>query len=79
METIYIVFYRSYEYDEFYAFRNKEKALKDVKNDMCNTINILESQGYKPEIAHDTDFHKQIYVPVTGSYHEWFIEESTLE
>ena len=79
METIYIVFYSSCEDDVFYAFRNKEKALTDVKNDMCNTINILESHGYKPEIAHDTDFHKQIYVPVTGIYHEWFIEESTLE
>lgn len=51
METIYIVSYRSYEDDDSYAFRNKEKALTDVKNDMCNTINILESQGYKPEIA----------------------------
>ena len=79
METIYIVSYRSYEDDESHAFRNKEKALTDVKNDMCNTINILESQGYKPEITQDTDFHKEIYVPDTGIYHEWFIEESTLE
>ena len=51
METIYIVSYRSYESDDSYAFRNEEKALTDVKNDMCNTINILESQGYKPEIT----------------------------
>ena len=79
METIYIVSYRSYEDDESYAFRNKEKALKDVKNDMCNTINILESQGYNPKITQDTDSHKEIYVPGTGIYHEWFIEESTLE
>lgn len=79
METIYIVSYRSYEDDDSYAFRNKEKALTDVKNDMCNTINILESQGYKPEIAQDTDFHKEIYVPHTGIYHEWNITKSTLE
>lgn len=79
METIYIVSYRSYEDDDSYAFRNKEKALTDVKNDMYNTINILESQGYKPEIAQDTDFHKEIYVPDTGIYHEWNIIRSTLE
>ena len=79
METIYIVSYRSYEDDDSYAFRNKEKALTDVKNDMCNTINILESHGYKPEIAQDTDFHKEIYVPHTGIYHEWNIIRSTLE
>ena len=79
METIYIVSYRSYEDDDSYAFRNKEKALTDVKNDMCNTINVLESQGYKPKITHDTDSYKEIYVPDTGIYHEWSITESTLE
>lgn len=79
METIYIVSYRSYEDDDSYAFRNKEKALTDVKNDMCNTINILESQGYKPKITHDTDSYKEIYVPDTGIYHEWNITRSTLE
>lgn len=79
METIYIVSYRSYEDDDSYAFRNKEKALTDVKNDMCNTINILESQGYKPKITQNTDFHKEICVPHTGIYHEWSITESTLE
>ena len=79
METIYIVFYRSYEDDDSYAFRNKEKALTSIKNDMCNTINILESQGYKPKITQDTDFHKEIYVPHTGIYHEWNITKSTLE
>lgn len=79
METIYIVSYCSYEDDDSYAFRDKEKALTDVKNDMCNTINVLESQGYKPEITHDTDFYKEIYVPDTGIYHEWSIIRSTLE
>lgn len=79
METIYIVSYRSYEDDDSYAFRNKEKALTDVKNDMCNTINVLESQGYKPKITHDTDSYKEIYVPDTGIYHEWSITKSTLE
>lgn len=79
METIYIVSYRSYEDDDSYAFRNKEKALTDIENDMCNTINILESQGYEPKIIHDTDFHKEIYVPDTGIYHEWSIISSTLE
>lgn len=79
METIYIVSYRSYEDDDSYAFRNKEKALTDVKNDMCNTINVLESQGYKPKITQDTNFHKEIYVPHTGIYHEWNITRSTLE
>ena len=79
METIYIVSYRSYEDDDSYAFRNKEKALTDVKNDMCNTINVLESQGYKPKITHDTDSYKEIYVPDTGIYHEWSIISSTLE
>lgn len=79
METIYIVYYSSYEDDVFYTFRNKEKALTDVKNDMYNTINILESQGYKPKITQDTDFHKEIYVPHTGIYHEWSIISSTLE
>lgn len=79
METIYIVFYSSCEDDVFYAFRNKEKALTSIKNDMCNTINILESQGYKPKITQDTDFHKEIYVPHTGIYHEWNITKSTLE
>lgn len=79
METIYIVSYRSYEDDDSYAFRNKEKALTDVKNDMCNTINVLESQGYKPKITHDTDSYKEIYVPDTGIYHEWSIIRSTLE
>lgn len=79
METIYIVSYRSYEDDDSYAFRNKEKALTDVKNDMCNTINVLESQGYKPKITYDTDSYKEIYVPDTGIYHEWSIIRSTLE
>lgn len=79
METIYIVSYRSYEDDDSYAFRNKEKALTDVKDDMCNTINVLESQGYKPKITHDTDSYKEIYVPDTGIYHEWSITRSTLE
>lgn len=79
METIYIVSYRSYEDDDFYAFRNKEKALTNVKDDMCNTINVLESQGYKPKITHDTDSYKEIYVPHTGIYHEWNITRSTLE
>lgn len=79
METIYIVSYRSYEDDDSYAFRNKEKALTNVKDDMCNTINVLESQGYKPKITHDTDSYKEIYVPDTGIYHEWSIIRSTLE
>lgn len=79
METIYIVSYRSYEDDDSYAFRNKEKALTNVKNDMCNTINVLESQGYKPKIAQDADSYKEIYVPDTGIYHEWSITRSTLE
>ena len=79
METIYIVSYRSYEDDDSYAFRNKEKALTSIKNDMCNTINVLESQGYKPKITHDTDSYKEIYVPDTGIYYEWSIISSTLE
>lgn len=79
METIYIVSYRSYEDDDSYAFRNKEKALTNVKNDMCNTINVLESHGYKPKITQDTDSYKEIYVPNTGIYHEWNITKSTLE
>ena len=79
METIYIITYHSHEDNDAYAFRDKSKAVKDVEADFHNTINILKSQGYPIEITAGEDDHKELYVPGTGIYHEWFINESTLE
>lgn len=79
METIYIVSYRSHEDNDVYAFRDKVKAEKDVWADFHNTINILKVQGYPIETTADENDHKELYVPRTGIYHEWFVDESTLE
>ena len=79
METIYIVAYDSYEGPDYYAFRNKDTAIKDVDADFHNTIYILKAQGYQATVACDEPFRKELCVPDTGIYHEWSITESTLE
>lgn len=79
METIYIVAYNSYEGHDYYAFRNKDTAIKDVDADFHNTISNLKAQEWHVTVACDEPFRKKLYVPDTGIYHEWFIEESTLE
>lgn len=79
METIYIVAYDSYEDHDYYAFRSKDTAIKDVDADFHNTISVLKAQGYQATVACDEPFRKELYVPDTGIYHEWFIEKSTLE
>lgn len=79
METIYIVAYSSYEGPDYYAFRNKDTAIKDVDADFHNTISNLNAQGYHVTVACDEPCRKELYVPITGIYHEWSITESTLE
>lgn len=79
METIYIVAYDSYEGHDYYAFRNKDTAIKDVDADFHNTISNLKAQEWHVTVACDESFRKELYVPDTGIYHKWFIEESTLE
>lgn len=79
METIYIVAYDSYEGPDYYAFRNKDTAIKDVDADFHNTISNLKAQEWHVTVACDEPFRKKLYVPDTGIYHEWFIEESMLE
>ena len=79
METIYIVAYNSYEGPDYYAFRNKDTAIKDIDADFHNTISILNAQGYSVTVACDEPCRKELYVPNTGIYHEWSITESTLE
>ena len=53
METIYIVAYDSYEGPDYYAFRNKDTAIKDIDVDFHNTISILKEQGYQFTVACD--------------------------
>lgn len=79
METIYIVAYDSCEEHDYYAFRNIDAAIRNVDADFHNTISILKARGYQATVACDEPFRKELYVPDTGIYHEWFIEESTLE
>ena len=79
METIYIVAYDSYEGHDYYAFRNKDTAIKDIDADFHNTISILKAQEWHVTVACDEPFRKELYVPDTGIYHEWNITESTLE
>ena len=82
METIYIVAYDSYEGHEghdYYAFRNIDAAIRNVDADFHNTISNLKAQEWDVTVACDDPFRKMLYVPDTGIYHEWFIEESTLE
>lgn len=79
MEQIYIVAYNGYEGPDYYAFRNKDTAIKDVDADFRNTISNLKAQGYQVTVACDEPWRKELYVPDTGIYHEWSITESTLE
>ncbi len=79
METIYIVAYSSYEGPDYYAFRDKDTAIKDVDADFRNTISNLKAQGYQVTVVCDEPCRKELYVPDTGIYHEWSITESTLE
>lgn len=79
METIYIVAYASYEGPDYYAFRNKDTAIKDVDADFHNTISILNAQDYPVTVTCDKPCRKELYVPDTGIYHEWSVTESTLE
>lgn len=79
METIYIVEYYSHEDHDYYAFRNKDTAIKDVDADFHNTISDLKAQGYQTTVACDEQFRKEVYVPDIRIYHEWSITESTLE
>lgn len=79
METIYIVAYSSYEGPDYYSFRNKDTAIKDVDADFHNTISNLKVQGYQVTVVCDEPCRKELYVTDTGIYHEWSITESTLE
>lgn len=79
MEEIYIVSYHSHGDNDAYAFRNKSKAVKDIDADFKNTINNLKYEGHPVEITADEDAYKELYVPGTDIYHEWFITKSTLE
>lgn len=79
METIYIVAYDGHEGHDYYAFRNKDTAIKDVDADFHNTISNLKAQEWHVTVACDEPFRKELYVPDAGIYHKWFIEESTLE
>ena len=79
METIYIVAYDSYEGPDYYAFRNKDTAIRNVDADFHNTISNLKAQKWHVTVACDMPFRKKIYVPDTGIYYKWIITESTLE
>ena len=79
MEQIYIIAYSGSEGCEYYAFRNIDAAIRNVDADFHNTISNLKAQEWHVTVACDEPFRKKIYVPDTGIYHEWFIEESTLE
>ena len=79
METIYIVAHDGHVGHDCYAFRSSDAAIKDVDADFHNTISNLKAQGWHVTVACDEPFRKELYVPDTGIYHEWFIEESTLE
>lgn len=79
METIYIVAYDGYEGHDYYAFRNIDVAIRNVDADFHNTISNLKAQGWHVTVACDEPCRKELYVPDTGIYHEWFIEKSTLE
>lgn len=80
-QTCYIVGYSDYEgMGEYYAFYKKEDAIKVMNTEFDNTIAELRSQGRPVEtMVDDFMLHKEIYVPNTGIYYEWNVEESTIE
>lgn len=51
-----------------------------MNTEFDNTIAELRSQGRPVEtMVDDFMLHKEIYVPNTGIYYEWNVEESTIE
>lgn len=80
MRNCWIVTYRDQTGDDgAWAFFKKEDAIKCVEEDYFSEFKSLVKEGYKPECTHNDTNWKELYVPDTGIYSEWHIEQSTIE